>query len=169
MTLEELFAHVEANPVIVLAYFGALPLLAWLAGRFHPKGWVGDSPVRYAYAGLIYMACLPGILAAVALADVLAHGRLMRAGVLSELLPLLSMLLTLGIVRNQAKPEHIPGFRRLAGFVGLLALTAVAVFLLMKTRIWIFFGGGIGTLLVLMAVLFFLMRWAFERAFGPGR
>lgn len=169
MSLQELFAQVEANPAAVLAYFGAIPALAWLVGRLHPKGWVDAVPVRYAYTGLIYAACGPGIVAAVALADTLGHGRLMQAGVLSELLPLLSMATTLGLVRNQADPAQIPGFRRLTGFMWLLVLTAVAVFLLMKTRIWIFFGGGIGTLLVLMAALFLLLRWAFERAFGPGR
>ena len=169
MTLQELFARAEANPVPVLAYFVSLPLLAWLAGRMHPKGWVRDSPVRYAYTGLIYSVALPGILAAVVLGDVLGHGRLMEAGVLSEILPLASMLLTLGLVRRQANPEHIPGFTRITGFIWLLALTAIGVYLLMKTRIWIFIGGGIETLLIAMAVLFFLLRWAFDRAFGPER
>ncbi len=167
MTLQELLARAEANPMAVLAYFGAPPALAWLAGRLHPRGWVRDSLARYFYSGLIYMVCVPGILAAVSLGDILAHGGFMRAGVMSQILPLISMLVTLGIVRHQANPEHIPGFRRITGFIWLLVLTGIGVYLLTKTRVWIFFGGGIGTLLVSMAVLFFLLRWAFERTFGP--
>lgn len=169
MTLQELLARVETHPFWALAYFALPPALAWLAGRAHPKGWVYGSPVRYLYTAAIYLACLPGMVAAIALGDTLAHGRLLQAGVLSELAPLLAMLVTLGLVRHQAQPEHIPGFRRITGFMLLLALAAVGVFLLMKTRIWIVFGGGIGTLLVALAALFFLLKWAFERAFGPGR
>jgi hypothetical protein len=51
----------------------------------------------------------------------------------------------------------------------LLTLTAVGIFLLTKTRIWIFFGGGMGTLLVSMTVLFLLLKWAFDKTFGAGR
>jgi hypothetical protein len=169
MTLEELFARAEASPAAALAYFVALPALAWLAGRLRSKGRVRDSPVRYAYSGLVFLACPPGLLAALALADILAHGRFLQAGVFSQILPLASMAATLAVIRRQADPEHIPGFRRVTGFIWLLVLTGLGVYLLTKTRIWIFFGGGVGTLLVAMAALFFLLRWAFERAFGPGR
>jgi hypothetical protein len=168
MTLQELFARAEAQPWVALAYFGLPPALAWLAGRMHPRGRVADSPLRYVYMVLLYMVCLPGILAAVALADRLAQGQLMQAGLLSEVLPVLSMLVTLGLVRGQAPPEQIPGFRRIAGFVWLLALSGTAVYLLTKTHIWIVFGGGFGTLLVALGVLFLLLRWAFERTFGAG-
>jgi hypothetical protein len=169
MTLQELLARIEGNPVPVLAYFTASPVVAWLAGHLHPKGSVYDSPVRYVYTIVIYMVCLPGLLAAVALGDSLARGQLMDVGVLSQILPLLAMLITFGIVRHQANPEHIPGFSRITGFMLLLVLTAAGIFLLMKTHIWIFFGGGMGTLLVSMAVLFLLLKWAFDRTFGAGR
>lgn len=169
MTLQELLFSLDENPLPVLAYFTALPALAWLAGRFHPPGAVYDSPVRWLYSGILYGVCLPGIIAAVAFADTLAHGRVIQAGVLSQLLPLMAMFATLGLIRRQADPEQIPGFRRLTGFMLLLVFTSIGVFLLMQTRIWIFFGGGMGTLLICLAVLFLLLRWAFERAFGTGR
>lgn len=169
MTLQDLLAGIDRHPLPTLAYFLSLPLLAWLAGRFHARGTVHASPLRHAYSALLFLACIPGILAAVALADTLAHGRLMQAGVLSELLPIAAMLATIGVVRHQADPRHIPGFQRITGFMLLLVFTALGVFLLMKTRIWLFFGGGIGTLLIAVAVLFFLLKWSFERAFGAGR
>lgn len=169
MTLQELLTLTENYPGVVLAYFATPPALVWGAGWLHPRGWVYESPLRYVYTVAIYLACLPGIIAAIAFADTLAHGRLLQAGMLSEILPLAAMLLTLGLVRHQAKPEHIPGFRRITGFMLLLVLTAVGVFLLMRTRIWIFFGGGMGTLLIALTVLFFLLKWAFDRTFGPGR
>jgi hypothetical protein len=169
MTLQELLAALDANPVPVLVYFVVMPGLAWLTGRFHSRGPVYDSPLRWLYSIVLYGACLPGLVAAVAFADTLVHGRLMQAGIFSQILPLISMFITLGLIRHQADPEHIPGFRRMTGFMLLLALTAISVFLLMQTRIWIFFGGGLGTLAVSMGVLFLLLKWAFDRAFGTGR
>jgi hypothetical protein len=169
MNLSDLLASVEARPAPVLGYFLALPAVAWLAGRFHPRGTVFQSPVRWVYSAVLYGAAIPGIVAGVALADTLAHERLMQAGVLSQLLPLLSMLITVGIIRRQAAPEHIPGFSQMTGFLLLLVFTAVGVFLLMQIRIWIFIGGGMWTLLISMTVLFLLLKWAFERTFGRSR
>lgn len=169
MTLQDLLFEIDTHPWPVLAYFIGLPLLAWLGGRLHSPGWAYASPVRWLYTLVLYGTSVPGIIAAVALADTVAHGSLMQAGVFSVLLPLISMLATFGIVRRQADPDHVPGFRRMTAFMLLLVLTAAGVFLLMRTRIWIFFGGGIGTLLAAMAVLFLLLKWTFDRAFGAGR
>lgn len=169
MNLQELFTLLDRNPLPVLAYFVGMPLLAWACGRSQQGGRVYDSPLRWVYAAVLYGVCVPGILAAVVFADNISKGRLLQAGVFSQILPVLSMLVSFGLIRRQANPEDIPGFRQVTGFVLLLALTAVALFLLMRTRIWVVFGGGIGSLLILMAVLFLLMKWAFDRAFGPRR
>jgi predicted Na+-dependent transporter len=169
MTLQELLAALDAHPLPVIAYFLSLPAIAWLTGRFHAHGSVYGSPLRWLYAGVLYGACLPGLVAAIAFADTLAHGRVIQAGLLSQILPLIAMFVTLGLIRQQADPEHIPGFRRMTGFVLLLVFTAISVFLLMQTRIWIFIGGGFGALAVSLGVLFLLLKWAFDRAFGTGR
>jgi len=169
MSLQDLFAQLDRHPVPVLAYFIGLPLLAWAAGRWHGAGPLYDSPLRWLYSAILYGVCLPGIVAAVAVADNLAQGRLLQVGVFSQLLPLLSMLVAFGLIRRQANPEEIPGFRRVTGFVLLLGLLALALFLLLRTRIWVIFGGGMGSLLVMMAALFLLLKWAFDRAFGAGR
>lgn len=168
MTLQALFAAIDQHPLPVLAYFIGLPTLAWLAGRLH-RGPLHQSPVRWLYSAVLYAVCVPGIAAAVVFADNVAQGRLLQVGVLSQILPLLAMAASLLLIRRQAGPEQIPGFRRLTGFMALLVLTALGLFLLMRTRIWVFFGGGIGSLLLLMAALFGLLKWAFDRAFGTRR
>ena len=169
MSLQELFAQIDRHPLPALAYFIGLPLVAWLAGRWHGGGPLYDSPLRWLYSAILYGVCVPGVAVAVVFADNLAQGRLMQVGVFSQVLPLVSMLVSFGLIRQQANPEDIPGFRRVTGFIVLLVLTALALFLLMRTRIWVIFGGGIGSLLVLMAGLFLLLKWAFDRAFGAGR
>lgn len=169
MTLQELLTSLDSHPVPVAAYFLLLPAAAWLARRFHSRGTLYQSPLRWVYSVILYGVCLPGIVAAVAFADTLLHGSIMQAGILSQILPLGSMFATLGLINQQADPEHIPGFRRMTAFMLLLAVTAISVFLLMQTRIWIFIGGGVWTLLISMGILFLLLKWAFDRAFGAGR
>ncbi|CAG0968228.1 hypothetical protein GPROT1_01344 [Gammaproteobacteria bacterium] len=169
MNLQELFTQIDKHPLPVLAYFIGLPLLAWAAGHWYGGGPLYKSPLRWLYSAILYGVCVPGMVAAVVVADNLAQGRLLQVGVFSQLLPMLSMLVSFGLIRQQANPADIPGFRRVTGFVVLLTLTALALFLLMRTRIWVLFGGGIGTLLVLMAGLFLSLKWAYDRAFGAGR
>lgn len=169
MTLQQLFAAIDQHPLPVLAYFTGLPLLAWVTGRLRGTSPLNQSPLRWLYSAILYAVCVPGIAAAVVFADNLARGQLLQAGVLSQILPLLAMLATLALVWRQADAQQIPGFRRIIGFMSLLALTALGLFLLMRTRIWVFFGGGIGSLLLLMAALFAALKWAFDRAFGSGR
>lgn len=169
MTLLELSALMDLHPLPVLTYFTGLPALAWSVTYYRGGKPLQQSPLRWLYSVILYGVCVPGIIAAVVLADGLAHGELMQVSLYSGLLPLLSMLLILALFRQLHSPEAIPGFRRLTGFIWLLILTAIALYLLMRTRIWIIFGGGIGTLLILMTLLFLALKWAFDRAFGERR
>lgn len=169
MTLLELFDLIDRHPLPVLAYFAGLPLMAWAFSHYRSAVPLRESPLRWLYSAILYGVCMPGIIAAVALADNLAHGGVMQVGLYTQLLPLLSMLAVFALFRQLPGLEAIPGFRRLTGFIWLLILTAIALWLLMRTRIWIIFGGGIGTLLILMALLFLALKWAFDRVFGEGR
>lgn len=166
MTLQDLLRLIDGHPVPVTLYFVALPLLAWLAGRLHPQGSLSDSPIRWLYSAVLIGVGVPGLIAAVAFLDQLFTGRLLQAGVFSEILPIVSLILTLSLVVHSADPSHIPGFRRMRAFLLLLAVTAVGGYLLMQTRIWIFLGGGLWHLLIAMGVLFLVAKWAFDRAFG---
>lgn len=169
MTLLDLFALLDRHPFPVLAHGIGLPALAFAVSHYRDAVPLESSPVRWLYSAILYAVCLPGLVATVAIADVVTHGGLLEVGLLSQLLPLLSMLATLALFRRLPNPEAIPGFRRLTGFIWVLILTALALSLLMRTRIWILFGGGIGTLLLLMGGLFLTLKWAFDRAFGRDR
>ena len=169
MTLQDLLGLIDSHPVPVAAYFLGLPLLAYLTGRLHPRGALYASPLRWVYSAVLFGVGVPGLLALVALLDQLFAGRLLEAGIFSEILPVISLFLTLGLIVHSADPAHIPGFRRVRAFLLLLAVTAVGGYLLMQTRIWVFFGAGLWPLLGTLIVLFLFAKWAFDRAFGSDR
>ena len=166
MTLQELAGLAASHPVSVSLYFLTPPALIWLVTRLRGGASPGGTPWRWLYSVALYAVSIPGLLAILMASDQLMRGGLMQMDLLLHVLPLISLVITLLLFWNLPNPESIPGFRRVSGFLGLFLLTAVAGFLLMRTRIWILFGGGMGSLLILMGALLLLFRWAGDRAFG---
>lgn len=166
MNLQELISLLDRNPLPVLGYFLGYPLIVWGLTKWTRHQSLSGSPLRWLYSGLLYGICLPGVIAALSVADSLYRGRLLQISFLSQFLPLLSALACFNLIRQLDYPKEIPGFRRATGFIGLLLVTAFCLFLFMQTRIWIVFGGGILSLLIIAFVLFFILRWAYDRAFG---
>lgn len=166
MTLQELAGLAASHPVAMSLYFLAPPALIWLVTRLRDGSSPGGTLWRWLYSAALYAVSIPGLLAILMGADQLMRGGLMQMDLLLHVLPLLSLVITLLLFWNLPDPESIPGFRRVSGFLGLFLITAVAGFLLMRTRIWILFGGGMGSLLILIGVLLLLFRWAGDRAFG---
>ena len=168
MTLQELSTLIDRNPTPTLVYFLALPCLAWLLGLSQKSSPIQPSPLRWVYSIILFGVCLPGLLAVLVFTEKLARGQLMQIDLISQIVPVVSMIATWVLISRLPDPQSIPGFRRLTGFALILALTLLGGFLLMRTHVWLFFGSGIGSLLVFMGIFFLLLKWAFDRAFGRG-
>ncbi len=129
MTLRELFDYLDTNPLIVAAYFFLLLVTAILAG-FMGKGEGHLSPWKYLYSAIVYMVCVPGIFAA-ALAVYLflfeQGGSIFNVDLLTQVLPVVAMLVTLNVIRRNVDFGYIPGFGRLTDLI----MTIFTVFLLM--------------------------------------
>jgi hypothetical protein len=146
--------------------------VALAAGLFQPRGPAARlSGWRYVDSVLVYLACIPGMLAAVLIAYALffTGENLLDANLLVYLGPIVSMALTLLLVRRRRDFAELPGFDRLSGLMLVLALTFAIVLAIARSRIWIVFGGSIATLILLAGFVFALLRWAAQRAFRrPG-
>lgn len=88
-------------------------------------------------------------------------------------LPLLTMGLTLLLISRAVSFAEIPGFDRLTGLMVLIAISFALTLALARTRIWLFFGGSITKLVLLVGGLFALLKWgaymAFRRRNDPER
>jgi len=167
MTLRELIDLAGSRPLVLGGALVVAPLVAFFTGLLHARGKGGLSPWRYLYAVLVYLACIPGCLAAVLTAYALffTGQNLLDVNVLVYLLPLAGMGLTLLIVRRQAEFDDIPGFDRLSGLMVMLAMTFVIVLAVARTRIWLVFGGSLGTLAAFALGVFALLKWGAHTAF----
>jgi hypothetical protein len=167
MTVEQLFEAVGRQPWIVLAVFVAMPLLAFVVGRIHGPGQGAQSPWKYIYSLLVYLICIPGILASVVTGYSLFFVRtnLLQANVLVYFLPIVSMVVTLALIGKSVEFTRVPGFDRLSGLIVMITVSFVIALAITKTRIWLLFGASIEVLFAIAVFAFALLRWSSHALF----
>lgn len=164
MTLRELFDYLSANPAVVMAFFLGIPFTALLAGILG-KGEGHLSPWKYLYAVLIYLVCVPGIFAA-ALAVYLflfeRGGSIFNVNLLTQALPIVSMVLTLGIIRRNAPFGYIPGFDKLSSLMLMIASVFVLMYFLDRLHLVAWVNVPVQYLLLIVAGLLLAFRFALK-------
>ncbi len=171
MTFRELVQFAAQEPWYLLGIFAAVPLLALLTGLLHGEGAGGKSPWKYVYAVLIYLSCFCGIFTLLLTAYMLFFTKesLLDVNVLVYVLPTISMIMTLILIRRNVSFDEVPGFGRLWGLMVMIGITFVVVLAIQKTRIWLAFGSSFFTLLLVVAVLFAILKWSSDRVLGRSR
>ncbi len=164
MTLQEFFNLLSENPVWILAYFILIPFTALLAGMLG-KGEGHLDPWKYLYSTLIYLICVPGIFAITLSVYVFIFERrsIFETDIYTQILPVLSMVATLLLIRRNVSLDLIPGFDKITGLIMMIAATFTFMWVLDKTRIWIVsflpFWQGI----LIFAGLLLVIRWGWAR------
>lgn len=167
MTLQELFNSIGNDPFYIVAYFIALPLIALIIG-FTSKGESHLSPWTYIYSALIYMVCIPGIFAITLCVYTFFFERqsFLNLNIIVYFLPIISMILTLILIKKRIPLDGIPGFGKISGLMLVIAVTFISMLLIQKTKIWIVFIGSIGHLFIAFIVLFIVFRFGLSRLMG---
>ncbi len=162
--LVELASNYSAAAAVVLL---CIPAAVLATGLMHGRGRGGSAPWKYLYALLVYLVCVPGMFAAVLTGYMLFFTRenLLDVNFLIYFLPIISMVVTLLLMRRQVNFGEVPGFDRLAGLMTMIGAAFVIVFALSRTRLWLVFGGSIGAFLALAAFAFGLLKWGADALF----
>jgi len=161
MTTRELIDVAGQYPLALAVALAAPPLIAWVVGLLHERGRGGAGPCKYVYAGLVYLACVPGMFAGVLTAYTLFFSRenLLDANPFVYFLPIVSMIVTLVLIRQNVRFDEVPGFNRLSGLMVMVGCSFAIALAIQKTKIWIVFGGSIERLFILAAGIFGLLKW----------
>ena len=164
MTLQDFFTLLERNPSILLFYFIAIPLTAFLAGIFG-RGEGHLTPWRYLYGVLIYLVCIPGVLSFFLNVYVFLFERqsIFNLNITTQLLPIVSMLLTLFIIHKNVDFDDVPGFDKISGLVIIITTLLVFMWVIDRTRIIIFSLMPFYLVFVLFVVMIFVMKWGFSK------
>jgi hypothetical protein len=167
MTLEALFAAMSSAPLATLLVFLFPPLYAFVLRFLHGPGEGGLPPWRYLYAVLVYLTTIPGVfIAAVTAYLLLAQGtNLIKLDLLVFFLPVVSMIITLILVRTRVSFKDIPGFKRLSGLLLMLAAAFAVALIIDHLRIIVLFHGSILWLFGIAAVIFIALKIGISRLF----
>lgn len=137
MTLGEFFEKCGDSPSIIIFYFVAIPAIAFLLYM-----WAKDeghkSPWNYIYSLLIYLVCIPGIFAVTLSVYLFMFERksIFDTDMYLQILPLLSMAITLWIIKLNVEFKQIPGFGRLSSLMMVITVVMGLLWILEKTHIF---------------------------------
>lgn len=168
MTLRDFILYLSDHPMPLMAFFIGIPLIAlWVGWVDADKG--HESPWRYIYSVLVFAVCIPGIfsLALSAFQFLFQYNRsILDANLLTQVVPVVSMFLTLSIVKRNIPFEYVPGLGKISSLMTLIAVSFALMYLLDRTRIVAFVNIPVQYLLVIVLVLVLVLRGAFGRLVG---
>lgn len=167
MTLGEFFQLLSANPSIILFFFIAVPMTAGLA-YVYGKGEGNKRPWSYLYSALVHLAVIPGIFAITLNVYLFMFERLpiMETDIYTQILPIISMIFTLVLIRKNTCFEDIPGFGRLSALIIIILAILSLMWLMDRTHIIAITFIPFHWIIVFILVILVVFRFAGKRLFG---
>ena len=167
MTLGEFFELCGRNPILVLGYFLLIPFIALLAMVFS-KGEGHLSPWKYLYSVLIYMVCIPGIFAVTLSVYLFLFERrsIMDTNMYTQVLPILSMIITIILIKKQVSLNAVPGFGKLSGLITIISVLMIVMWIIDKTHIYAITFLPFYVVVLMLVGGYFLIRAGFRKVTG---
>ncbi len=168
MTINELITELENYQNSYIILLGSMPILAIVYSFFLSNREPTVKPHNYVYSAIIHAVSFPGVCGIVLTCYTLfiLSGNLLDVNFIVYFFPIIILIITVYIVNRIVKISDLPGIRRLTGLLIVLAVTFVLTMLMLKTRIFLFFGGSIKTFFGILLVLFAVLTWASHRFLG---
>ena len=137
MTLQQFFDMIQANPNFSLYFFLGIPAIALVLG------WITEpdssqSPWNYLFAVLVYAICIPGIFAVTLNIYFFFWERrsIMDTQLMIQFFPILSMVVTIAIIRRFVNLDDVPGFDKLTGFMLIIGVILTLMWVLDRTHMY---------------------------------
>ena len=164
MTIGELLGFMNMNPIYPGIFFILLPIAAFLGNVMSGKDG-HQSPWCIYYAALVYLAVIPGIFAVLLnLYHILFEKRsIYDVNIMVQLLPIVSMIFTLMIIKRNVSFSDIPGFGKMTGFVSIISMLMLAFFILEKAHLLVFSYLPIHWILIMLIVMFGVVHLGLKR------
>jgi hypothetical protein len=136
MTVADFLNAFDQQTELPVFYFTAVPLSAFLALWLH-QGRATQSPWKYFFTGLVYLTIIPGVFALLTNVYLLVFGSgdVLGFNIYTQILPVVSMLLTLWLIRKSISFDLIPGFDKVIGFMGIVGVVFIILFILDRSHI----------------------------------
>jgi hypothetical protein len=166
MTLRDFFSLLAEHPFWILSFFLLIPFTALLAGILG-KNEGHLTPWKELYSVLIYLVCVPGIFAVTLSIYLFIFERrsILDTDMYTQVLPILSMVCTLWLIRRNVSFDFIPGFGKLSALLWMIAAILGLMWLADRTRIIVFSYLPIQYALLIFVGLLLVVRFTWSRFF----
>ena len=164
MTLSDCFEALGNRPAIVFAFFGFLIVSALIAGVLG-KGEGEESPWKWLYAALVYLTSVPGIFA-VALSIyffIFERRSILETDILVQIVPVISMVATLLIIKTNVDLDKIPGFGKLSGLLMVIFATIAFMWFIDRVRLFVFSYLPFQYLFLIFVALFVVLYFGWTK------
>ena len=167
MTLRDVFDALSGQPTFLFLLLMAVPTVAFLvnigSGKTADEIWKW----RYVYATLVYLACIPGVFAITLSLYLFLFERqsIWDVNLALQVLPILTMVGTLMLIRRKMPFSYIPGFGKLSGFLTLIAAIIGIMWVVDRTRIYAISYIPFSYIIIGFVALLLIIRFAWSRMF----
>jgi len=170
MTVQDFFDLLASYPAAILAFLFCVPASALLA-NYLSGSQPGRSPWKYLYSLLIYLACIPGIFGLTLLAYRFLFDRIdvMQLDILLHILPVVTMLATILIIRKKVNLDLIPGFDKITAFLTIILIIFILLWVLDRTRLWVITFLPLPIALLMFFAMLVALLWAWRKMGGKSR
>jgi hypothetical protein len=122
---------------------------------------------RFVYATLVYLACIPGIFAFTLNIYLFLFERqsIWQMNLITQVLPVVTMVATLMLIKRKLPFSYIPGFGKLSGFMTLIAAVIGVLWIIDRTRIYAVTYIPFVYIVVGFVGLLLLIRFAWSKLF----
>ncbi|GAB3270110.1 hypothetical protein GCM10027347_40580 [Larkinella harenae] len=167
MTLQDFFQYVSSNPALLTVLLLSIPAVAFIVNL-----WSGETAEeiwrwRFVYATLVYLACIPGIFAVTLNIYLFLFERqsIWQMNLVTQVLPVVTMVATLMLVKRKLPFAYIPGFGRLSGFMTLITAVIGILWIIDRTRIYAVTYIPFAYLVIGFVAVLLLIRFAWSKLF----
>lgn len=168
MTISQIIDAISGYGVFIIIIFVIIPLAAFAYGKAVGKEKAVQSPHKYIYSFLIYLSSVPGMFSLVlcAYALFILKANLLEVNIVVYFVPIISMIATIILIRKNVDLNYVPGFDRLYGLFIVLGATFTIALMILQTRIFLFFGSSIMTLVIFVVILYLALQWGMDKLTG---
>jgi hypothetical protein len=139
MTLRDIFDQVSANPSALIWFLLCIPLLTFIVSIWQdPNVPPQQSQTRFIYAVLAYAAAIPGIFAFTLNLYTFLFERqsIWTMNLVTQVLPIITMVITLIMIKRSIPFEYVPAFGKLSGFVTIIFAAIGIMWFVDRLRIY---------------------------------
>lgn len=164
MTVQELFDFIGNNPHYVLMYFIGIPVIAGITGLLADDKCT-QSPWKEIFMVIIYAVMIPGLFALFfnIYLFLFENNSILNFDIFIQILPILSMIVTLLVIRRYIEFKDIPGFDRISGLIAAISGLIIILWFVDRIRIVAFTYMPIHYFLIVFIGLLIAINWGIKK------